>query len=53
MGDIDDNDRTTIVKEIYHISFTALNTLHLAYNQLESIETLSGINAADWTAKAM
>ena len=44
MGDKDDNDGATIVKEISHISFTALTTLHLAYNQVESIEGLPRVS---------
>ena len=40
MGDVDDNHRATVVKEIAHISFPALTWLHLGGNNIESIEGL-------------
>ena len=46
MGNVVNNDRATILKEIAHIHFTALTTLHLADNSIESVEGLARVHMA-------
>ena len=41
-----DNHRATIVKEIAHIHFTALTTLRLGGNRIESVEGLARVHMA-------
>jgi hypothetical protein len=43
MGNVVNNDRATVVKEIGHIHFVALTWLHLADNRIESIEGLARV----------
>jgi hypothetical protein len=38
--------RATVVKEIAHVHFTALTSLDLTRNQIESVEALPSANAA-------
>ena len=46
MGNVDGNQRATLVKEIAHIHFTALNNLWLIGNRIESVEGLARVHMA-------
>ena len=46
MDNVDDNGRATLVKEIAHIHFTALTTLWLGRNSIESVEGLARVHMA-------
>ena len=43
VGDIDNNKRPTIIKEIAHVHFSALTVLNLTSNNIDSIEGLCGV----------
>jgi Leucine-rich repeat (LRR) protein len=42
--DVGDNNRETLVKEIVHVSFSALTYLDLHNNQVQSIEVLPNLH---------
>ena len=44
MGNVDNNNRATIAKEIAHVHFTALTELQLGCNRIESIEGLARVH---------
>ena len=46
MGNVDNNNRATIVKEIAHIHFTGLTRLMLNGNWIESVEGLARVHMA-------
>ena len=46
MDNVDLNFRATIVKEIAHLHFTALTTLWLFGNRIESVEGLARVHMA-------
>ena len=46
MGNVDRNHRATLVKEIAHVHFTALTTLWLGDNRIESVEGLARVHMA-------
>ena len=46
MDNAGNNHRATIVKEITHIHFTALTTLWLGGNRIESVEGLARVHMA-------
>ena len=46
MGNVGNNHRATLVKEIAHIHFTALTHLLLGGNRIESVEGLARVQMA-------
>ena len=46
MDDIENNHRSTLVKEIAHIQFTVLTHLRLDYNRIKSVEGLARVHMA-------
>ena len=46
MDNVEYNHRVTLVKEIAHIRFTALTTLWLSDNRIESVEGLARVHMA-------
>ena len=44
MGNVEKNNRATLVKEIAHIHFTALTYLQLGGNRIESVEGLARVH---------